>query len=550
MAVITPQTDVYLLKVPLEIDDINQLTFANATAQFNYFNSLPKLAVDDFTYQRKDGTIRFGANFDDIIGYNYVMYRNDAYSSKWFYAFITGMEYMNDNATAISIKTDVWQTWCFDLTFKRVFVEREHVNDDTVGKHTVPENLELGEYIKNDTIKTPQFGGTSTIWYAIGLTTIVGTLSPMPKRNINGIPNGLYFIFADSVDVIDVIAQMYDDAGKPDAIYCMFAFPKLLLYEKQGDTGSYKYDDATWDYQGSQVSILIQDIYVPTGNNLVGTINEDYTITKPTKIGKTYTPRNNKLKTYPFCYLNISNGVGNTVTYHWEDFDGNPKFNVEGVINDGCSIKAYPTNYKGFTSTLDDMVYDYGITGAKYPTVSWSCDPYTNWLTQNAINQPLEIASTLATSTIGIGASVASGNTIGAISSLASGISGIGSAISKRYEASLMPQQIKGDVNIADLNYSKNKNNFTVYSLSIKPEYASIIDNWFDMYGYKVNTVKVPNITGRRNWNFVKTVGCYIEGDIPQSDMQEIKSMFDKGVTFWHNPSTFMDYSQTNDIVS
>ena len=89
-----------------------------------------------------------------------------------------------------------------------------------------------------------------------------------------------------------------------------------------------------------------------------------------------------------------------------------------------------------------------------------------------------------------------------------------------------------------------------MYSLSIKPEYASIIDNWFDMYGYKVNEVKIPNITGRRNWNFVKTVGCYIDGDIPQSDMQEIKSMFDKGVTFWHNPSTFMDYSQTNDIVS
>ena len=42
MAVIAPQTDVYLLKVPLEIDEVNQLTFANTTAQFNYFNSLPK----------------------------------------------------------------------------------------------------------------------------------------------------------------------------------------------------------------------------------------------------------------------------------------------------------------------------------------------------------------------------------------------------------------------------------------------------------------------------------------------------------------------------
>ena len=67
MAVITPQTDLYLLKCPLEISDINQLTFANATAQYNYFSSLPKIGVDNFTYQRKDDTIRYGANFDSLV---------------------------------------------------------------------------------------------------------------------------------------------------------------------------------------------------------------------------------------------------------------------------------------------------------------------------------------------------------------------------------------------------------------------------------------------------------------------------------------------------
>ena len=91
---------------------------------------------------------------------------------------------------------------------------------------------------------------------------------------------------------------------------------------------------------------------------------------------------------------------------------------------------------------------------------------------------------------------------------------------------------------------------FTVDCLSVRAEVARSIDEYMSMFGYKVNRVKIPNITGRRNWNYVKTIGCYIEGDIPQSDMQEIKSMFDKGITFWHNPSTFMDYSQANDILS
>ena len=145
MPVITPQSDVKLLKVPIEIDNQNQITFANATAQFNYFNSLPKLEFDNFTYQRKDGTIRIPDHIDNIISYNYVMYRNEAYSNKWFYAFISDMTYLNDMTTEVSINTDVFQTWQFDLQYKRTFVEREHTNDDTIGNNTIPEGLEYGE---------------------------------------------------------------------------------------------------------------------------------------------------------------------------------------------------------------------------------------------------------------------------------------------------------------------------------------------------------------------------------------------------------------------
>jgi hypothetical protein len=69
------------------------------------------------------------------------------------------------------------------------------------------------------------------------------------------------------------------------------------------------------------------------------------------------------------------------------------------------------------------------------------------------------------------------------------------------------------------------------------------------MFGYKINRVKVPNVTGRYNWNYVKTIGCYIEADIPQDDLQEIKNMFDNGLTIWHRANTFMNYSQSNPIV-
>lgn len=60
--------------------------------------------------------------------YTYVMYQNENYSSKWFYAFIIGMEYVNDNCTNIYIKQDVWQTWQFDIQYLQSFVEREMID--------------------------------------------------------------------------------------------------------------------------------------------------------------------------------------------------------------------------------------------------------------------------------------------------------------------------------------------------------------------------------------------------------------------------------------
>ena len=547
MAVITPQSDVYLLKVPLEIDDNNQLTFANATAQYNYFSSLPKLSVNNFTYQRKDGTIRYGANFDTLINYNYVMYRNDAYSNKWFYAYITGMEYLNDNVTAISIKTDVWQTWQFDLTYRKMFVEREHVNDDTFGLHTIPENLETGEYIKNSNVGTGTILSGATMWYAVGVSEIVGTLSATPASYINGMPQGLYYIFTDSTSNLHGIAEIYDHAGKADAIYTMFIFPQSLI---EGSS-THNYQSATWDYQDQTWGITIsQGLYVPKTSSTVKTLSSGITESIPTKIGMTYVPKNNKLKCWPYCYFMISNNAGSNVIYHYEDFTSTPTFNVDGVLSVGCSIKIYPTNYKNmtiFSGDIQDNSYDYGVNGAKYPTLSWRSDSFTNWITQNAVNMNAGVISA------GIGGAI-SGAYGGLPTMVASGAISAGMAvfnnIVKTEQASVMPDQAKGNLNSGDLNFSKFKSGFTIFPMSIKPEYAQIIDDYFSMYGYKVNALKTPNITGRTNWNYVKTVGCYIEADIPQDDLQEIKSMFDKGITFWHNPTTFMNYSQSNAIVT
>ena len=142
-------TKVYLLDVPLENDYKNTLYFTSKANQQAYFQNNIVKSYTDFSYQRKDKLIRIPEIYDNLFNCNYVMYQNSNYSNKWFYAFITKMEYVNDGLTNVYIETDVMQTWAFDYDVKSSFVEREHVSDDTVGINTVPENVELGEYTSN-----------------------------------------------------------------------------------------------------------------------------------------------------------------------------------------------------------------------------------------------------------------------------------------------------------------------------------------------------------------------------------------------------------------
>ena len=154
--VVTPNTNITLLKTPFELDSLNQLTFSSKQAQYNYFNSLPKLSYDNATYQRKDGVIAFptsptGVTYEDLIQYNYCMYQNESYDDKWFYAYITKVTYDNNGMSYIEIETDVFQTWQFDITYKPSFIDREMLakSDDIIGANTIPENLETGDYVVN-----------------------------------------------------------------------------------------------------------------------------------------------------------------------------------------------------------------------------------------------------------------------------------------------------------------------------------------------------------------------------------------------------------------
>ena len=145
---IEPSTNIRLLSnVPLDNTYEHTIYFSNLTQQYNYFAGLTKHNLTNYTYQRvQRGTSRVQKPAEQCYDCNYMMFQNASYGNKWFYAFITGVEYINNETCEISFELDVMQTWFFEHTPQECFVEREHSATDAIGDNILDEGLNLGKY--------------------------------------------------------------------------------------------------------------------------------------------------------------------------------------------------------------------------------------------------------------------------------------------------------------------------------------------------------------------------------------------------------------------
>ncbi len=102
-----------------------------------------------------------------------------------------------------------------------------------------------------------------------------------------------------------------------------------------------------------------------------------------------------------------------------------------------------------------------------------------------------------------------------------------------------------GDVSARTLAMETKKCTIEVEEYAPSLEEAIKLDQFFDMYGYATNAVKVPNEDSRESWNYVKTDNVIINGSMPTQDMAAIKAMYNRGVRFWHTADVG-NYSLSN----
>ena len=161
---IVPNSTIHILHgCPLDNTYRDTLYFTNKTTQSSYFLSLNKYTLNNYTYVRKENVLRVEVRNDNLYDCNYLMFKNTAFGDKWFYAFITKTEYINNETTANTYEIDVMQTWKFDYTIHPSFVEREHALLDSIGSNLVPDDFETGEFISDDFDGTGKMSGFSIV---------------------------------------------------------------------------------------------------------------------------------------------------------------------------------------------------------------------------------------------------------------------------------------------------------------------------------------------------------------------------------------------------
>ncbi len=518
---------IMILAKDINIDrDYNNVLDYSTTNMLALLRSQSHLVseTNNNSFIRNNGMVQTSQSYETCLGANYLAFRNPDYTGKWFFAWIDDVKYKGDKCTEIYFTIDSWTTWFDNWTAKKCFIVRQHVNDDTIGANTLPENLDVGEVMQSDYgeilmgVPDPVLPDEDLYYFAFDCT-----YNPITQEDFKGTKKINGNIFGHNIfcfNTLSYVRNFIDDLtgqGKIDSLLNMYILPKALV-DGIGTTRQHK---------GSTVG----DYYL----DVLNSSNSSYTETKTFNKNYTFrgiTIKNNKCFCYPYNYMLVSNNVGNNIILKYEDFTTTDvEFELEMAVSIGASVRLTPKSYKGITKN-----YNESLPLAKYPTASWASDAYTNWLTANAVN--------VATSLIGAGVNAYAGNYSGTAGSIAN-------LIGQFRQASLLPS-ITGGNNNGDVNFASKCNKFSIYFMRAKNEYMQIIDDYFTRYGYAIKKLDTPNITGRTYWNYVE-IGQTEEigyGSVPNKYMEDINNACRKGVTIWHSHENVGNWNLNNTIVS
>ncbi|QHJ75873.1 hypothetical protein [Bacillus phage SRT01hs] len=605
----TSGTDVrFLAGIPFTSDYKHTRWFTSESAQLEYFMSQRTRHSENqvvFTGSKENrgqrDYITIDVPYDKVYDVNYFMFNNTSYINRWFYAFVTKIEYVSASRTRLYFTIDVIQTWMHKIDFQPSYIKREHHSEyQANGRpvvNTIPEQLDYGtdydtiyEYHFNpfeglqwlviqakQEIHTVDEGDQEISPSYIGAPQpLVTYLYPINRENGGRFPVVTVNYYQRPTDlrqsrfqqpVEQVLKEIYKNESAVNNVV------NIYLTENTGlpmgvelDTGNQLkvFFQEECFIQGRVIGEdnlpLLQLTYSPTFHYLKKPMFNQYSV-----INK---PNESKLLMYPYTVLVMDDFKGNRVEYKMEYIDGNVEVISKGSIGTNNKVSYTIDNYNKLSEFasieagfLNDSPNDIAIV-----------NDYTSAYMQGNANSIRNRLDTAAFS----GITNTIGSTISAIGALpnasqatsagagAVGLSTAQSATNLVQTAGQSVLNIQGidaqlkDINNIPPNLVKMGGNIS-YSFGnlytgvrfmikqIKPEYMSKLSTFFKSFGYKTNRVKVPNLRTRTAFNYVETEGCNIKGDIPNEDLNDIKAVFDGGITLWHVDDVG-NYNVTNGV--
>lgn len=510
--------------------------YTSLERQYNYFYSKRKYVFDPVTYTRTGrNTVRVQMIADNMYNCNYMMFQNTNFRTesvhyvgdKWFYAFITHVEYINNAVSEITYEIDDVQSWLFDYQCNDVFVERMHNPTDAIGDNLIPEPLVPSAFVTASEQDFPVLDNTGHAGYQRRAIMLINKkpsgLSPSEEQLVNdkftlldyvdGLPmlHIWYAIFNmdDGTDRRSMTAIMQLFSGMEDRIIGIFAMPPML--------GTL------------QSPLSVESTYNIIANNCYGGTFDGYT------------PKNNKMYTYPFNQLQVSNAFGQNKDYRFELFPNAQQygvtFNYRAVAVPKPGMVLYPLNYAGDTDGTDDI-----LSIGDYPQGVYTGDSFQMWLHQGFVQSVASVASA-GTSLLIPTKKDRVGKNIGMRNVLSESMNMVAQAIIADQQAN----KLYGNLSAESVVYGLDKG----YSFKFKTRrpvrsQAIMLDDFFTRYGYAQNRIMKTDSYVRKHWTYIKCSDITLYGSVPADSLRHLTNIFNDGITWWVNPAEIGNYSLDN----
>lgn len=503
------------------VDESYEHVFAH-DSRANFYNFLRgNFSYKDYTYLSyiRPGVIRvysgsegsFTTSADFLKTFNYLSFQNMtnyADEQTLVFGFIDDVIYINDDTAEIYYTIDVFHTWFSKLTLGECFILRQHAAVDNFGDNLQPEPVSIGaDYIYSGHIKDQIINQMMYV-----LVTNEGAGDATSQDGIYS--PSKYYLFhtdADGVQALNDTIQRFDIT--PQKIVNLYVAPAFVL---------------GWEGDNPVMNAFSNGT---EPKNALGAFQESKTrtVTHATaqQVLSGLQLQNQKTFTSPYCLFNVNNASGQDMDLKYEYFtNGTPKLSFLSTYVAPVKILCKPNDYKAI-GAID--LQGEGITLDNYPVCAFENDAYMNWLINSGV--PIVAGGALAQT-----GGANPGGAVNAASSFAQGA----------FTASMQAPITKGNLNSGNVNVSHGNQTFFTACKHLPGEVLKKIDSYFTRYGYAQNKIAIPNLYARTYYTYIQTADCCIHGNATAAVINQIKNIFNKGVTVWKQTAItrFGDFSQ------